>query len=726
MLPSPTEVVRIRVEGMECAGCAGAVRRAIEGVPGVREAAVDFAGGLALARGADLDAAAIAARISEAGFPAQPQAEGEDPAAIRSRIERRDAARCDAWRRRAVVAIAFWVPMESLHLAAHWFGHPGWLEPALAAAATLVLAFAGSGFYRSALEAARRGRSNMDTLISIGATSAYLFSVAVLIGRPRGLLEEEATYFPEVAALLGLISLGHWLEARASAAAGSAIRELLDLQPETAERRVAGPLEAFEEIPASLLLPGDLVRVRPGGRVPIDGRIVEGASAFDESLLSGEPIPVERRRGDRVIAGSVNATGSVLVEAEVDGRGTTLARIARLVEEARSSRADSERLADRVSAVFVPAVLAIAGATLAAWWFAGDPATGAIAMVTVLIISCPCALGLATPTAVMVAAGHAARRGILVRNAAALERAGRARRIIFDKTGTLTLGRPRLVEILPEQGRDRDGILAIAAAAEQSSEHPLGRAIVAAAQAQGLALASASRFEALPGVGVRAEIAGRLVEVRRDPEASCEVCVDGERWGRLRLDDEPRPDAAEAIRELRALGLSVAMLSGDLRRRAEELGGRIGLAPGEIEAEASPQRKREFAAAAGTGTVMVGDGINDAAALAAAEVGMAVASGTSIAIESAGIVVPGDRLLAVPETIRIARLGLRTIRQNLFLAFVYNATMIPVAALGMLGVNGPLIAAAAMALSDLSVVGNALRLRSRLRRAAGGSANGRS
>ncbi len=722
MSTAPPEVVRIRVEGMECAGCAGAVRRAVESLPGVRDAAVDVAGGCALVRGLGLDATAIAARIGAEGFPASPMAEAEDPAAIRSRIEHRDAARRDAWRRRAIVAIAFWVPMESLHHLGHGLGHPRWIEPVLAAAATLVLAFAGGGFYRSAWSALRRGRSNMDTLISIGATAAYLFSLAVLFGRSRGLLEGQATYFAEVAALLGLISLGHWLEARASAAAGGAIRELLDLQPEAAERRIGSAEgsgeDAYETIPASLLLPGDVVRIRPGGRVPIDGRIVEGDSAFDESLLSGEPIPVERRCGDRVIAGSVNTTGSVLVEAEVDGRATTLARIARLVEEARSSRADIERLADRVSAVFVPAVLAIAAGTFAAWWFAGDAARGAIAMVTVLIISCPCALGLATPTAVMVASGHAARRGILVRNAAALERAGRAKRVIFDKTGTLTIGRPRVVAIEADEGRSVVELLAMAAAAERPSEHPLAGAIVAAAEARGVAIAPAVGFEASPGFGVRAVVGGRRVEVRRDPEASCEVIVDGERWGRFAIEDEPREGAAAAIGELRRLGVQVAMLSGDRRRRAEAIGRRIGLSPQEIEADADPAAKRAFVASAGPGTVMVGDGMNDAAALAEAEVGVAIASGTTIAIESAGIVVPGDRLAAVPETIRIARLGLRTIRQNLFFAFVYNATMIPVAALGLLGMHGPLYAAAAMAASDLSVVGNALRLRRRLRRGA--------
>jgi Cu+-exporting ATPase len=708
------EVLRFRVEGMECAGCATAIRRALEGAPGVREAAVDFAAGRAIVRGSGLDPQGLAARIGDSGFPASLEPELEDPAAIRSRLETREIARRDAWRRRAIAALCFWVPMESLH----WLGHGAhggvWVEWVLAAAATAVLAIAGGGFYRSAWEAARRRRSNMDTLISIGATTAYLFSMLVLLGRGRGLLEAEPTYFPEVAALLGLISLGHWLEARASTIAGGAIRELLDLQPDLAERQVeggAGGAPRFESIPSALLLPGDRVQVRPGGRVPIDGTIVEGRSAFDESLLSGEPVPVERGVGDRVVAGAVNTTGAVIVEAAVDGRSTTVARIARLVEEARSSRADSEKLADRVSAVFVPAVLLIGAITLLAWWIAGDPATGAIATVTVLIISCPCALGLATPTAVMVATGHAARRGILVRDAAALERAGRARRVVFDKTGTLTLGRPKVVAIEPATGRSVQELLALAAAAEQASEHPLARAIVEAAAGRGIRLSAASAFEALPGRGVRAQVEGRRVEVERDPKASCLVRIDGEVWGTIEIADAPRPDAAKAVAALRRLGVAVSMLSGDRRRRAVEIGVAVGLDPAEIEADADPLRKQALVEALGPGTVMVGDGINDAAALAAAEVGIAMASGTTIAIDSAGVVIPGDRVSAVPETIEISRRGLRTIRQNLFLAFIYNSTMIPVAALGLLGPHGPLIAAAAMALSDLSVVGNALRLK---------------
>lgn len=713
---SGSEVLAFGVEGMTCAGCAASVRRALESVEGVAAASVDFASGRAIVRGRGLDPRQLADRIDAAGFEARADVVEETPQELRSRLEREDVRRRSAWKRRATIAIACWIPMEALHWAGHALGHPAWLDPALAIAGTFVLAIVGGGFYRSAFEAAKRGTSNMDTLISIGATTAWVFSVLVVLGQGRGWLEGQPTYFAEMAALLGLISLGHWLEARASASAGSAIRELLDLQPEVAWRRCEDG--SFEEVPSAAIIPGDLVQIRPGASVSVDGVVVEGSSSLDESVLTGESLPVDRSVGDRVVAGAINTTGVLLVEASVEGRGTTLARIARLVQESRASRADIQRLADRISAVFVPVVVSIAALTLLGWWLGGDPARGAISMVTVLIIACPCALGLATPMAVVVATGHAARRGILVRDAASLERAGRAERIVFDKTGTLTLGRPKVVSIEPVSGVGAAELLRVAASVEQSSEHPLARAIVEAAKERGLRLAPVSSFESIPGQGVRGLVAGQRVEVRRAKEASCEVRVDDRPLGTIDLADEPRPDAAKAIAELRRLGLEISMLSGDRRVRAIEVAELVGIDPASVQAEVDPAGKLAFIEARARGSVMVGDGVNDAAALARAEVGLALASGTSVAIESAGIVVPGDRVLAVPETIRIARLALVTIRQNLFLAFAYNVSMIPIAAAGLLGVHGPLIAAAAMALSDLSVVGNALRLRARLRRGA--------
>ena len=716
-------VVGLRVGGMSCAGCASAVRRAIEAVPGVTAASVDFASGRAIVRGTGLDPDVIASSVRRGGYEASPEAMLESPLEARSRLEREDLDRRSRWRRRAILAVAFWVPMESLHWIGHsLLGHPAWIDWLLAAAGTAVLVAVGGGFYRSALEAVRRGTSNMDVLISIGATAAWTLSMVVMIGRTQGVMLSEPTYFAEMAALLGLISVGHWLEARASASAASAIRELLDLQPETAPRRREDG--TFEIVPASMLLPGDLVRVAPGARVPVDGVVREGDSALDESLLTGESLPVERSPGDRVVAGSLNTTGSLLVEATVDGQGTTLARIAALVTEARASKAGLQRLADRVSAVFVPVVVAIAAASFLGWWAAGEVAVGAVAATTVLIIACPCALGLATPMAIVVATGHAARRGILVRDAASLERAGRARRVILDKTGTITEGKPRVDRIEPVGDRSAIEVLSIAAAVEEPSEHPLGRAIVEAARERGIRPSRVAGFAAMPGLGVRGRVDGRSVEVVRDDDASCLVRVDGEAWGRIDLVDAPRPDARAAVAAMRGLGVEVRLLSGDRRRRALEVAEAVGIDPEMVEAEASPDRKVAVVAALAAGSMMVGDGVNDSAALARAEVGVAIATGTSVAIEAAGIVVPGDRLRAVPEVIRLARLTRRTIAQNLFLAFVYNALVIPVAAFGLLGVQGPVIAAAAMALSDLSVIGNALRFRARLRRGAAQPASG--
>jgi Cu+-exporting ATPase len=575
---------------------------------------------------------------------------------------------------------------------------------------------AGGGFFRSALAAARRRTTNMDTLIAVGATTAYVFSLAVLAselaGRPLG----QPLYFSESAALLGIISLGHWLEARATANAGSALRELLECQPETAELLTSSA--ETEAIRSADVRAGDRILIRPGARIAVDGVVVEGASDVDESVVTGESQPVARRPGDRVVAGALNTTGRLVVEASVDGRHTTIARIAAIVQRAQASKAQIARLADRVCAVFVPAVLAIAAITLAGWTLAGDTGRGVIATVTVLIISCPCALGLATPMAVMVGTGAASRRGVLVKSAAALERSGRAVRVVFDKTGTLTTGSLAVTRVGVRAAGPgaAEEMLALAASVESASEHPVARAIVRAAVERGLRLRPVDRFAAIPGEGVRGVVDGRGVEVVRDETATCRVIVDGEELGTITTEDAPRDDAAEAVARLRAMGVEVHLLSGDRRAIAEAVGRGLGIDAQAIHGEATPESKERIVAEMGPGTIMVGDGINDAAALARADVGVAFASGTNVAIESADLVITGHHVRAVPETIDLARRTLRTIRQNLFFAFVYNAAMIPVAALGLLGGHGPLFAAAAMGLSDVTVVGNAIRLKMRLAR----------
>lgn len=735
--------VRLRVSGMSCTSCAATVRRAIEQQPQVESATVNFSDGLAIVHGRHLDPAHLAHVVAETGYDAAPIASDRTAGEQLSDIEHHHAHSERAWRRRAFVALALFVPLELIH----WFaphGWHGWLPWLLAAGSAVVLVTAGGGFYTSAWAAAKRLTTNMDTLIALGATTAFVYSLAQLLWHAwRSSAGAEAAepvlYFTETAGLLGLVSLGHWLEARTSARAGSAVRELLRLQPDEAERLMSDGASA--SIRASDVVPGDRLRVRPGGRIPVDGRVVDGRSEIDESVVTGESLPVPKQVGDSVVAGSMNTTGALIIEATVDGRHTTIARIAELVQRAQSSKADVQKLADAVSSIFVPTVIGIAAITLLGWWLlAGDVPTGVISAVTVLIISCPCALGLATPMAVMVGAGAASRRGILIKSAQALERAGKATLVIFDKTGTLTAGRPVVVGIeVEDAGRQASGaerkrasdgivpeppshaqhsendILALAAAVEQPSEHPIARAIVEAARNRGLAIPPVVDFRAIAGEGVEGRASGRWVRVVRDDDATCRVEVDGVVMGRMTLRDEPRPDAREAIRRLRSQGRSILILTGDSSGPAGIVAAELGLPPTAVVAKADPNRKaatvREHAGRPGETVLMVGDGINDAAALAEAHVGIAMASGTNIAIESADVVIPGDRVTAVPETIDIARATLRTIRQNLFFAFFYNAAAIPAAAFGLLGPIGPLIAAAAMGLSDLTVVGNALRLR---------------
>ena len=714
----PLQEVQMKVTGMHCASCAATVQRAIEADPQVRSASVSVIDGLATVLGESLQPQRLVQAVQDHGFDAEPITAPPAPAELRSDIELRQAHNERQWRNRAIIALGLWGPMAVLH----WTVSAAWVPWVLLAGSSIVLASAGGGFYRSAFAAARHRTTNMDTLIAMGATTAYVFSLVVFLMQLAGSSIEQELYFAEAAALLGIISLGHWLEARASAKAGSAVRELLELQPEQAE--LIDNEGQTRLIASADVQPGDRMLIRPGARVPVDGEVVEGSSDVDESVVTGESIPVTRSPGDPVVAGSVNTTGRLVVKATVDGHHTTIARIAELVQRAQSSKAGIQRLADRVCAVFVPAVLLIAVVTVAGWslvsLLSGDMThftTGIIAAVTVLIISCPCALGLATPMAVMVGAGAASRHGILIKSAEALERAARSQLVIFDKTGTLTTGRPTTQHIeVEDRSFTEDQVLRLAAAVEAPSEHPIARAIVKAATERDISIPQVTDFKALPGIGVRGIVDGRLVQITRDDQTTCQVIVDDKRIGTLLVTDEIRPDARTAVDQLRAMGLSVRMLSGDRRAVAESIGRELGFSAQEIEAEATPETKADLVANLPAGSAMVGDGINDAAALAGADLGIALASGTTIAIESADIVIPGEHVLAVPETISLARRTLATIKQNLFFAFLYNTAAIPAAALGLLGPYGPLIAAAAMGASDITVIGNALRLKRRLRR----------
>ncbi|MHC4128985.1 MAG: heavy metal translocating P-type ATPase [Planctomycetota bacterium] len=574
--PKGAEELRLKVSGMDCAGCAASVQRALEAGPGVHSAAVSFTDGLATVVGEALRPEALIEAVRNRGYDAEPLGdEIAAPAELRSNIELRQARRERQWRNRAVTGLGIWIPMAIVH----WgVADAAWKPWFLLAGATIVIATAGWGFYRSAAAAARRLTTNMDTLIAMGATTAYVFSLIVFVAQLSGRLLEQPLYFSEAAALLGLISLGHWLEARASAKAGSAVRELLELQPDRAE--ILDADGTTQTVPSARIEPGQKLLIRPGARVPVDGVVIEGETEIDESVVSGESLPVPKTVGDEVVAGSMNTTGRLVIEATVDGRHTTVTRIAEIVQRAQASKAGIQRLADRVCAVFVPAVLSIAAVTFIVWWLvAGRLAEGIVATVTVLIISCPCALGLATPMAVMVGAGSASRRGILIKSAAALEQAGRTRQVVFDKTGTLTVGRPEVTRIdrLDDHFGD-DEVLRLAAAVESASEHPIGRAIVRAAADRDLDLPPVSGFQALPGHGVSGTVDGRSVEVGRADGATCRVTVDAREVAELTITDAVRADAAEAVSRLRDMDVEVTMLSGDRRAVAEAVGRALGLA----------------------------------------------------------------------------------------------------------------------------------------------------
>ena len=712
---------QLDIDGIHCASCVETVRRTLLAESDVNEVAINSQTGRAIIAG-QIDPAKAAELSTTVGYPAK-VALGtmESAASLRAQVEERAATRTKQWKRRAIIGLGLWIPMAIIHWGAPPAGLSGpWMDWTLGGMATLVVVLVGPGFLRSALSALRRGGTNMDTLITIGAGTAWAWSLLLFILNKSGITHGQPLYFTEAAVLLGLISLGHWFEARASAKAGHAIRDLLNLQPETAERLDANG--SISVIPVAEVKPGDRLLVRPGGSVPVDGVVEEGQSEVDEALMTGEPLPVPRGPGDPMVSGAVNTVGRLVMTATTSGADSTIARIARLVSDTLSSHANIQRVADRVSSIFVPAVLIIALLTIIGWsiyalilqdW---DPvATGIVAAVTVLIISCPCALGLATPMAVMVGTGEASRRGILIKSAAALEAAGRADTVLFDKTGTLTEGKPLVSRLTPAAGVSEEELLRFAAAAEASSEHPVALAIVATATERNVQIPSAEDFKAIPGRGVTAKVEGRVVNIDRDKNATCIVKADEQTLGMIDVSDRPLPDAAAAIAALDVLGVHVRMLSGDRSEAALAIAEAVGIHPEAVKAGVSPEDKADVVRHMKSTHVMVGDGINDAAALAASTVGVAVGSGTSIAIDAADVVIPAHRPSAVPLMIQIARRTLRAIHQNLFFAFFYNTCMIPIAAFGLLGPWGPVIAAGAMALSDLTVVGNAVRLGRSLR-----------
>lgn len=618
-----------------------------------------------------------------------------------------------------------------------------WIQLALA---TPVVLWCGWPFFQRAWASVVHLSPNMFTLIALGVGAAYLYSLAATAVPwvfPEGFrLASGAieTYFDTAAVVTVLVLLGQVLEIRARSQTSGAIRKLLGLTPRTG--RVVRPGGREEDVPLEQVRPGDLLRVRPGERVPVDGTVHEGRSAVDESMISGEPIPVEKEPGAKVIGGTVNGTGGLLVRADKVGADTLLAHIVRMVTEAQRSRAPVERLVNRVSRYFVPAVLAVAGLAFLAWGFWGPPpswAHGLVNAVAVLIIACPCALGLATPMAIMVGTGRGAESGILIKNAEALEILGKADTLVVDKTGTLTEGKPRLARVQPAEGFTEDEVLRLAASLERGSEHPLAAAIVKGAEARGLQLTSAREFQSATGKGVVGQVEGRQValgnmallrdqgvvwgdlrpeetDLRSEAQTVVLVAVDGRPAGLVSVTDPIRASTPEAIRLLHEDGLRIIMLTGDRRTTAEAVGRELGI--DEVIAEVLPQQKHEVVKrlqAEGRVVAMAGDGINDAPALAQAQIGIAMGTGTDVAIESAGVTLVHGDLRGIARARRLSRATMRNIRQNLFLAFVYNTLTVPVAAgvlypfLGLL--ISPIWASAAMSLSSLSVVANALRLR---------------
>jgi len=623
-------------------------------------------------------------------------------------------------------------------------GHEArWLQFAFSAPVVL---WAGWPFFRRGWASIRTGNLNMFTLIAIGVGSAFLYSAIVMVAPglfPEGMRQHGmiGIYFEAAAMITVLVLLGQVLELRARSRTGAAIRSLLDLAPKTA-RRVRDGEE--EDVPVAHVHAGDLLRIRPGEKVPVDGEIAEGRSSIDESMLTGESMPVEKAAGDKVTGGTVNGTGAFLMKAERIGSQTMLARIVATVAEAQRSRAPIQGLADKVSAIFVPTVIAVAIGTFVGWLLLGpEPrlAHALINAVAVLIIACPCALGLATPMSIMVGVGRGAHGGVLIRNAEAIEQLENVRTLVVDKTGTLTEGKPRLTEIVPAPGADPDALLLAIAAVEQHSEHPIATAIVTGAREKGLTIPVASGFESITGGGVAAEVDGRKViigtpallqahgvsgfdeleaaaaKLQSNAHTVVFTAIDGRVAGAVAVADPIKETTPEAIRQLRRAGVEVVMLTGDNERTARAVAEKLEL--DQFHAGFQPHEKHaqiEKLRAEGKVVAMAGDGINDAPALAAAHVGIAMGTGTDVAMESAGVTLLHGDLGGIVKAIRLSRAVMRNIRQNLFFAFAYNALGIPVAA-GLLypffGILlSPVIAGAAMSLSSVSVIANALRLRS--------------
>jgi Cu+-exporting ATPase len=734
--------VELPVTGMTCANCAANIERALNRkVPGVVNASVNFATERAsveyLPSMTDLDE--IIAAVEKAGYGAvRPQEEEiEDAEAAARRAEIQDQTR------KFLAGVLFAAPLFFLSMGRDFgllgaWSHAPWVNWLFWALATPVQFYTGWDYYTGGWKSLRNGSANMDVLVAMGSSVAYFYSLALLVYPPLG----EHVYFETSAVIITLIKLGKMLEARTKGRTGGAIRKLMGLRPKTATvvrdgRETPVPIERIQV--------GDVILVRPGESVPVDGEVREGASSVDESMLTGEPLPVDKGPGDEITGGTINKEGLLKFRATRVGRDTALARIIRMVREAQGSKAPIQALADRVAAVFVPGVIGIALVTFAIWWIVGEAfVPSMIRLVAVLVIACPCALGLATPTAIMAGMGKGAERGILFKSSEALETAAGLDTIVLDKTGTLTRGEPAVVDVVGT-GRltDEDEVLRLAATVERGSEHPLGKAVVREASKRGIDPAEPEDFLASSGAGVRARVEGKRMSVGR-PEWIEEsgtdlsglgpriqalqgqgktvmvLTADGEAAGLVAVADTLKPESRQAVEELHDLGLRVAMLTGDNEQTARAIAQEAGI--DEIAANVRPEDKSSRVQAfqeEGRKVGMVGDGINDAPALARADVGLAIGTGTDVAIETGGVILASGDLTGVPRALNLSRSTMRTIRQNLFWAFAYNVALIPIAA-GVLNPFEslplllrqlhPILAALAMAVSSITVVSNSLRL----------------